>query len=413
MRTSLLTRLAGVATALGLTSAALVGTAAAPAQAAVSDCPSGYFCAWKSDNATGTMYKTNVNTATLGTWDNTFRSVVNRTSKVACLYDAANYSDAEANGAMVIPSSPSGSEWGGPGSTSVSSVKFTVTERECVLPAYPDWYSAVAPKKAGFSDLNNDGQSDVVVRDTAGRLWFLPGNGTGKQVGTGWNGMDRLSRHGDFTNDTREDVVAREKSTGKLWLYPGTGAGGFTTRILIGSGGWNGMDKITAYGNITGDSRSDLLAVEKSTGKLWLYPGTSTSTATAALGARKLLGSGGWNAMNALVAPGDMNGDARADLIAREASTGKLWFYPATSTGALGTRVLIGTSGWNGLATILPVADINADGRNDLVAISASTFSKPECQGVGCLVHYTGKGTGGLNPGSPEDGNWWGLNGAF
>ncbi|MFB7518099.1 FG-GAP-like repeat-containing protein [Streptomyces sp. NPDC056144] len=409
MRTSLLTRLTGVATAIGLASAALVGTTAAPAQAAASDCPSGYFCAWKTDNATGTMYKTNANVATLGTWDNTFRSVVNRTSKVACLYDAANYSDADANGAMVIPSSPSGSEWGGPGSNSVSSVKFTVTERECVLPAYPDWYSALAPKAAGFADLNNDKQSDVLVRDTAGRLWFLPGNGTGRQVGTGWNGMDRLTRHGDFTGDTREDLVAREKATGKLWLYPGNGTGSFGTRKLIGSGGWNSMDKITAYGDITGDKRPDVVAVEKSTGKLWIYPGTSTGT----LAVRKLLGSGGWNAMNAFVAPGDMNGDGRADLIAREAATGKLYFYPATATGTLGARVTIGTSGWNILATLLPVADINADGRNDIVAISASTYSKPECQGVGCLVYYTGKGTGALNPGSPEDGNWWGLNGAF
>ncbi|MFI8764324.1 FG-GAP-like repeat-containing protein [Streptomyces sp. NPDC053792] len=407
MRNSMLRRVATMATTLGLTSLGLLGAGVAPAQAAASDCPSGYFCAWKTDNATGTMYKTNVNTATLGTWDNTFRSVVNRTNKFACLYEDANYGDT--NAVYSTPPDPAGTEWGGPGSNSVSSLKFVPTERECVLPAYPEWHAYTAPNAAGFGDMNADKTSDVIVRDKAGRLWFLPGDGTGKLIGTGgWNAMNALSRHGDFSGDGREDVIARESATGKLWLYPGTGTGAVGTRKLIGSGGWNAMDKITAFGNLTGDSRSDLIAVEKSTGKLWLYPGTSTG-----LGARKLIGSGGWNAMNALVAPGDMNGDGRADLIAREASTGKLWFYPGTSTGGVGSRVLIGSGGWNVMASFLAVGDFNADGRNDLATITNSNYVSPECRGVGCLVLYTGKGTGALNAGVPEDGNWWGLNGAF
>src|SRR5690348_9117656 len=73
MRVSLLRRLATLATTLGLTSLGLLGAGAAPAQAAVSDCPAGYFCAWKTDDGTGTMFKTNTSQATLGAWDNTFR----------------------------------------------------------------------------------------------------------------------------------------------------------------------------------------------------------------------------------------------------------------------------------------------------------------------------------------------------
>ncbi|MFF1507937.1 FG-GAP-like repeat-containing protein [Streptomyces sp. NPDC058326] len=408
MRTSMLRRLATVATALGLTSAGFLGAGAAPAQAAIADCPAGYFCAWKTDNGTGTMYKTTVNAATLGTWDNTFRSVVNRTNKFACLYDGANYADDA--GAVVIDPNPSGSEWGGPGSNSISSLKLVPTERECVLPAYPEWHASTATKAAGFGDLNADKKSDVLARDKAGRLWFLAGDGTGKLVGAGgWNVMNALTRHGDFTGDTREDVIARETATGKLWLYPGTGTGALGTRKLIGSGGWNAMDKLTAFGDLTADGRSDLLAIEKATGKLWLYPGTSAGT----LGARKLLGAGGWNAMNTLVGTGDLNGDSRADLVAREGSTGKLWFYPGTATGTLGARVLIGSGGWNVMASFLAVGDYNADGRNDLATVTNGSYSSAECEGDGCLVLYTGKGTGAFNAGVPEDGNWWGLNGTF
>jgi hypothetical protein len=43
-----------------------------------------------------------------------------------------------------------------------------------------------------------------------------------------------------------------------------------------------------------------------------------------------------------------MNSDGRPDLIGREASTGKLWLYPG-KTGSTGSRVLIGTGGWNAI----------------------------------------------------------------
>ncbi|MGW6417636.1 FG-GAP-like repeat-containing protein [Streptomyces sp. NPDC055055] len=407
MRMSLLRRVATVATTLGLTSLGLFGAGAAPAQAAIRDCPSGYFCAWKSDNGTGTMYKTNVNAPTLGSWDNAFRSVVNRTNKFVCFHEDANYGQ---SGAVYSgPPDPAGTEWGGPGTNSVSSLRFVPTERECVLPAYPEWYAATGTKAAGFGDMNADRKPDALVRDKAGRLWFLPGDTTGRLIGTGgWNAMSALTRHGDFTGDGREDVIARESATGKLWAYPGTGTGAVGTRKLIGSGGWNAMNKITAFGDLTGDGRSDLMAVESATGKLWLYPGT----ATGALGSRRLVGSGGWNGMNALVAPGDMNGDGRADLLAREPSTGKLWLYPGTAAGGVGSRVLIG-AGWNVMASFLAVGDFNADGRNDVATITNSGYVSPECRGVGCLLLYPGKGTGTLNAGVVDDGDWWGLNGAF
>jgi hypothetical protein len=406
MRVSLLRRLAAMATTLGLTSLGLIGAGAAPAQAAISDCPAGYFCAWKSDNGTGTMFKTNTNKATLGTWDNTFQTVVNRTSKFACLHDDPNYG--QSGGAYVWGPDLAGTEWGhSDGST--SSVRLVPTERECYLPPYPEWYATTAPQAAGFGDLNADLRADVLVRDKAGRLWFLPGDGTGRLVGnSGWNAMNALVRHGDFSGDGREDVIAREASTGKLWLYPGTGTGSLGTRKLMGNGGWNAMSRIVAYGDLSGDGRSDVLAVEKSTGKLWLYPGTGAST----LGARKLIGTSGWNSMNALVGAGDMNGDGRADLIARQASTGNLYLYPGR-TGALGSRVLIGNGGWNVMDTFLGLGDVTGDGYGDLVTTTKSSYVGEGCRGVGCQLVYPGRGTGALASRVETATDWWNLNGFF
>ncbi|MEU7112168.1 FG-GAP-like repeat-containing protein [Streptomyces sp. NPDC046182] len=404
MRTTVLR---GLATVLGLAAIGVLGAGTAPARAAASDCPRGYFCAWKNESATGTMFKTDTDKATLGTWDDAFRSFTNRTSAYACLYEDAGY-EVWGGYASLSPDGPG--EWGAWPTATTSSIRFVRTERECGRPAYPAWHAETAPTAAGFGDLNGDLRADGLSRDEAGRLWFLPGDGTGRLVGSGgWNGMNALTRHGDFSRDGREDLIAREASSGKLWLYPGTGSGGFGARRVIGTGGWNGMSNVTASGDLSGDGRSDLLAVEKSTGKLWMYPGT----AAGGLGARKLVGSGGWNSMNALMGAGDMDGDGRPDLVAREASTGKLWRYPG-GTATLASRTLIGGGGWNAMDTFIAVGDYSGDGHADLATVTHEQYRIDGHPGhLGWLLTYRGQADGSLAAGERTDGEWWGLNGAF
>ncbi|QNP64891.1 FG-GAP-like repeat-containing protein [Streptomyces genisteinicus] len=394
MRNTLLRRVAAWATTLGLASLGVLGAGAAPAQAARSDCPMGYLCVWGAQGYNGPMLKTKTSMATLGSWDNKIETVFNRTSSIACLYDEPNY--ARTTGYHWVDPDPDYATHYGD-MLSTSSMKLVRTLRECETDAYPYWEAATAPKAGGFGDMNGDRRADIALRDEAGRLWFLPGDGTGRLIGSGgWNAFDALARHGDFSRDGREDVIAREKATGKLWLYPGTGSGGLGTRALIGSGGWNSMGRIAAFGDLTGDGRSDLFAVEKATGKLWLYPGTGSG-----LGARKLVGSGGWNSMNALVGAGDMTGDGRPDLIAREKATGKLWLYPGTSTWGLGGRTLIGNGGWNSMQHLLGIGDTSGDGRPDLHAAD------------GIWLHqYQGTATGGLRKVASDNGDWWALEGA-
>ncbi|WP_217141319.1 FG-GAP-like repeat-containing protein [Streptomyces sp. AC627_RSS907] len=398
----------GVATLVGL---ALAGTGlatvnAAPAVASSYDCPAGYFCGWTGESADGSMWKTNKSVADLGSWDNKIRSYVNRTTSIACVYEDKDYVPWGGYWAQE-PNSPG--ELNGDPVATTSSVKFVRTERECSRSAYPGWVSETSPEALGFGDMNGDRRADVITRDEAGRLWFTPGDSTGRLIGAGgWNGMSALTRHGDFSRDGHEDLIAREASTGKLWLYPGTGTGSLGARELIGSGGWNAMSLITAFGDLTGDGRSDLIAVEKATGRLWLYPGTSTGT----LGSRTLIGSGGWNSMNALIGMGDVNGDGRPDLYAREASTGRLWLYPGTSTGTLGSRTLIGSGGWNAMADFIPVGDFSGDGHPDLAAVTNDSYVIDGVPGhLGWLVTYEGRETGSLSAGRPADGEWWGLNG--
>ncbi|MEU5215837.1 FG-GAP-like repeat-containing protein [Streptomyces sp. NPDC020807] len=397
-----------LASLLGLATLGTLAVAtASPAQAAVGDCPQGYFCAWTQEGAKGAMFKTKTDMNTTGSAGTAFLSYINRTSVVACLYNSPGYKAYDGYRSEKPSSNGSWTSWS---PTTIASVKFVRTERECSQAAYPEWRSVLSPKAAGFGDLNGDRRADALVRDLVGRLWFLPGDGTGRMAGSGgWNAMDAFARHGDFTGDGREDLIAREKATGTLWLYPGTGTGALGSRKQIGSGGWNGMSRIVGAGDLTRDGRADLLAVEKATGKLWLHPGTGTG----ALGARKLVGSG-WNSMNALVGAGDTNGDGRPDLVAREASTGKLWFYPGTGSGGFGARKLIGSGGWNAMDTFLAVGDTTGDGRPDLSTVTNEGYAINGSKGhPGWLVGYRGLGTGAYAAGQLTDGEWWELNGVF
>ena len=71
-------------------------------------------------------------------------------------------------------------------------------------------------------------------------------------------------------------------------------------------------------------------------GHLREWPGTTRAAATrrprSATGSR--LGAG-WGAFTSLVGAGDLTGDGRADLIARDGN-GKLWLYPGTGGPAFG-----------------------------------------------------------------------------
>jgi peptidoglycan-N-acetylglucosamine deacetylase len=99
----------------------------------------------------------------------------------------------------------------------------------------------------------------------------------------------------DFNGDGKTDLVARETATGALWLYPGNGRGGFGTATRIGRG-WNVMDAIVGPGDFNGDGKTDLVARETATGALWLYPGNGRG----GFGTATRVGRG-WNVMDAIV----------------------------------------------------------------------------------------------------------------
>ncbi|MER5379512.1 trypsin-like serine protease [Streptomyces sp. NPDC002688] len=194
------------------------------------------------------------------------------------------------------------------------------------------------------ADLDRDFFQDLIVRDKGdGKLYrsYL-NHGSGEfewmQISSVWGGYKSYAIPGDLTGDARPDLVAVD-SDGSVYLYPGKGTGQFYGRVKVVDKAWKNV-KIFGRGDLSGDGRADLL-VRNSSGVLYLYRGTQVEKTPFAA---RIQARTGWN-FTSYVANGDMTGDGIADVLARD-SGGTLWLYPGTnkaSSSLFGTRKSLGT----------------------------------------------------------------------
>ncbi|MET9876534.1 VCBS repeat-containing protein [Actinacidiphila glaucinigra] len=198
-------------------------------------------------------------------------------------------------------------------------------------------------------DLTGDNCNDVLVRRSTGATYRYSGtcgkralglDGAGVLVGTGWNGYNVLTAPGDLSGDGRPDLIARQSATSDVYLYRTTSAGKLVARVKLASK-WTGYKKIVGTGDLTGDGIGDLVVQDKAN-VLWRYDGDGKGH----LRPRVKLASSWGASYSVVVGPGDITGDGKADLIARDAG-GVLWRHNGTGKGTFGGRTKIGT-GWNG-----------------------------------------------------------------
>ncbi|MDX2563810.1 VCBS repeat-containing protein [Streptomyces sp. TX20-6-3] len=258
----------------------------------------------------------------------------------------------------------------------------------------------------GLGDGTGDGKADLYARDTAGTLWFYAGTGdknkpfgTRVSIGGGWGAYNQILRGGDG------DLLGRDNA-GTLFFYPANGNGTLGGRQQVGNAGdLTGITQLAGAGNIPYTGKGSILATtpggslyayfHSATGKLegrveLLGPGEATGLTVTNLSSLNADGSAdiavqgngdpagglyigeyaigsGWGVYNSLVGAGDLSGDGKGDLLARDRS-GVLYLYKGNGQGdKFATRVKVG-SGWGAYNKILGAGDYTGDGRTDIVA---------------------------------------------
>lgn len=243
-------------------------------------------------------------------------------------------------------------------------------------------------------DLNHNYVPDLLAADSSGALYDYPGNGTGgfgarSLVGHGWQTRNAIVMAGDLDGDgTAQDLLARDPA-GNLWFYPGNGHGGFYAPRSLG-GGWQAMNALLAPGDLTGDGIPDVLARRRSDGVLLLYPGNGAG----GLRSPTRIG-GGWGGMTSFVATGDWDLNGTSDFVVRN-SAGGLLLYGPNAQGAIRLVRTIAYGGWNVFTSITGVGDWDGDGAADLLARRSD----------GSMWLYPGNGAGGFGTARKVSAGW-------
>ncbi|MGP4084464.1 FG-GAP-like repeat-containing protein [Streptomyces sp. KR55] len=250
--------------------------------------------------------------------------------------------------------------------------------------------------------VGSDGFGELMTLNGSGGLTYQYGTGkgtfTGKRTGSGWPTTVKVVPFGDLSGDRCNDVLVRF-SSGALRAYrPACGAAVTPSTAYTSLGtGWNQYDVLTSPGDISGDGRADLIARQSSTGDVYLYKATSTGKLSA-----KVKIASKWTGYKKIVGAGDLNGDGYGDLLAQDKSN-ELWRYDGTATGKFKSRVKVFNDWGSSYNVIVGVGDITGDGRADIVCRDTS----------GTVWRNNGNGKGSFGGRTKIATGWQGYKGLF
>ncbi|MFJ5777675.1 FG-GAP repeat domain-containing protein [Streptomyces sp. NPDC093094] len=256
-----------------------------------------------------------------------------------------------------------------------------------VFVALPGDADAVTPARA---DFDGDGTSDLVYRNLEGRLYVNTGTAETMALDADVARVKDVLTPGDLDSDGVQDVLTLSAG-GALRVHPGLYArtpGGLGSYRTVATG-WQIYNKIAAPGDLNRDGRADLVA-RTPAGTLYFYPGKGTG----AFGGRVQIGTG-WQQYDELIGAGDLDGDGDGDLLARTPA-GVLYRCTGRGGGTFDARAKDPRTDWASYSQIIGGGDWDGNGTTDLLARDFS----------GALWFHPGDGKGTFGTRSARSRGW-------
>ncbi|MHB8644345.1 MAG: FG-GAP repeat domain-containing protein, partial [Thermomicrobiales bacterium] len=248
-----------------------------------------------------------------------------------------------------------------------------------VSPA-PPITGAYGFESVAVADFNGDGKVDLAVTYGASRLSILLGDGHGTFIPAPGspitvNGGNNLAVTGDFNGDGKADLALLLPG-GSLYVLLGNGDGTFNTPIITpppNATFWNTI----AVGDVNGDGKADLALGDFVHNTVTPLFGAGNGTFT--VGSPITVGQ---NPADVEIA--DLNGDGKGDIVVTNPTDNTVTVLLSNSSGngtftqALGSPIPVGMAPHQ-----VVIADLNGDGKKDLVVANLNDRTVSVLLGVG------------------------------